>query len=42
VDDREQRLGGRQQGLLEAVAGDQAVEVEDGGVLVRVEGRRAR
>jgi hypothetical protein len=40
VHDREQRLGRRQQGILEPVAGDQAVEVEDGGVLVRVEGGR--
>jgi hypothetical protein len=41
VDEGEQRLGGRQKGLLQALAGGQAVEVEDGGVLVRVEGRRA-
>jgi hypothetical protein len=40
VDNGEQRLGGRQEGLLQALAGGQAVEVKDGGVLVRVEGRR--
>jgi hypothetical protein len=41
MDHGEQGLGGRQQGLLKALAGDQAVEVEDGGVLVRVERGRA-
>jgi hypothetical protein len=41
VDDREQRFRGRQERFLKTVAGDQAVEVVDGGVLVRVEGGRS-
>ena len=41
MDHGEQGLGGRREGLLQALAGDQAVEVVDGGVFVRVERGRA-